>query len=402
MRTLAATVATAADGGSPSSPAALVIAVAGALIAAVLLSEALAAVLRSAGRRSWFWADLARRTRLPGLLLLALVGVQLAVHGTHRESVGFDRACAVGAVLVVAWLVGAAGSAAVTTALGRHLTDAPGRREARGSRALAAAARGVVLAVVLVGGVGGVLLVLPATRVAGVVVLALAVLALATLIGAAAPWLRDLAAGVELAASDALRLDDVLCVDGEWGRVEEITPTGVVLQAWDDRRLVLPARRLAAQGFENWTRRSADLVGTVDLDIEPTVPVAEVRAALLAAVVGNDLWDRRVAVLQVVDATGGRVRVRAVVSAADVPQLADLRCDVREALVDHLARVRPGRADDAAAANKGPGRHSGDTTMTVDPRKDSRLFTGSLFAVERSQAFTGPGPGALAERDARA
>lgn len=400
MRTLAEAVAAAATDGA-ASPTALVVALAGALIAAVLLSEALAAVLRSAGRRSWFWADLARRSRNPVRLLLALVAVLVAARGTGHAGATLDRVCAVAIVVALAWLAGATGSAAVAAATGRHPTDAPGNREARGSHALAATARTVVLVVVLVCGAAGVLLVLPSTRVAGVAVLALAVLALAALIGATVPWLRDLAAGVELAAADALRLDDVLCVDGEWGRVEEITPTGVVLQAWDDRRVVLPARRLAAEGFENWTRRSADLVGAVDLDIAPTVPVAELRAALLGAVADNDLWDRRVAVLQVVDATGGWVRVRAVVSAADVPRLADLRCDVREALVDHLARFRPGQPG-AAAQTAGAGRHSGETTMTVDPRKDSRLFTGSLFAVERSRAFAGPGPSALAERDARA
>ncbi|KGM17820.1 hypothetical protein N867_11515, partial [Actinotalea fermentans ATCC 43279 = JCM 9966 = DSM 3133] len=245
-------------------------------------------------------------------------------------------------------------------------------------------------------------------------------------VGAALPWLRDVVAGLELASADALRLDDVIALGGLgadgapsgrgplaptaadgvgtdrlWGRVEEITATTVVVQAWDDRRVVVPARRLVAAGFENWTHRSADLVGTVDVDVDPAVPVADVRAALLRVVEANDLWDRRVAVLQVADATGGRVRLRAVVSAADAPQLADLRCDVREGLVDHLVRVRPSRAEGAAPPQP-TGRHSGDTTMTVDPRKDSRLFTGSVFAVERSQSFTGPGADVLAERDAAA
>src|SRR5665647_2835769 len=123
----------------------------------------------------------------------------------------------------------------------------------------------------------------------------------------------------------AVGLDDVIAVDGEWGRVEEITATSVLLQAWDDRRVVVPSRRLTGAAFENWTRRTADLVGTVDLDIDPGIPVIQVRAELVRLVEGNDLWDRRVAVLQVADATGGRVRVRAVVSAVDAPRLMDLR-----------------------------------------------------------------------------
>src|SRR5665647_3292920 len=91
------------------------------------------------------------------------------------------------------------------------------------------------------------------------------------------------------------------------------------------------------------SRRTADLVGTVDLDIDPGIPVIQVRAELVRLVEGNDLWDRRVAVLQVADATGGRVRVRAVVSAVDAPRLMDLRCDVREALVEWLRVQVPSR-----------------------------------------------------------
>lgn len=397
MRPLALAAGTADPAGSP---VAVVLAVAAALILAVLLAEAVAAGLRRAGRRRWLWAHLARRTRGPVRLVLAVAAVWVGVSVASDDvGIAFDRVCAALLVVGVTWLLAVAAPACVDAVLGRHRTDAPGHRYARGSGALARAARGVALAVVLLGGTAGVLLVQPATRVAGVAALALEVLALAVLAGAVLPWLRDVAAGLELAAADALRLDDVVAVEGVWGRVEEITATSVVVQAWDDRRVVVPARRLAGAAFENWTRRTADLVGTVEVDIEQGVPVADVRAALLRAVEGNDLWDRRVAVLQVVDATGGRVRVQAVVSAADAPRLADLRCDVREALVEHLAQAHPGRPGEAAPA-PAAGRHSGDTTMTVDPRKDSRLFTGSVFAVERSRAFTGPGAAVLAERDA--
>lgn len=397
MRPLAAVPA-----DSPVSPVAVVLAVAAALILAVLLAEAVAAGLRRAGRRRWLWAHLARRSRGPVRLALAAAGVWGGVSVVADDvDVAFDRVCAVVLVVAVTWLLAVVAPACVDAVLGRHRTDAPGHRYARGSAALAHTARGLALAVVLLGGAAGVLLVHPATRVAGAAVVALEALVLAAAVGAVLPWLRDVAAGLELAAADALRLDDVVALDGVWGRVEEITATSVVLQAWDDRRVVVPARRLTGAAFENWTRRTADLVGTVDVDLEPGFPVADVRAALLRAVEGNDLWDRRVAVLQVVDATGGRVRVQAVVSAADAPRLADLRCDVREALVEHLAHARPERPGEVLAT-PAAGRHSGDTTMTVDPRKDSRLFTGSVFAVERSRAFTGPGAAVLAERDAAA
>lgn len=404
------------------SPAVVVLAVALALIAAVLLAEAVAAALRAAGRRCWLWAHLARRTRNPIRLVLAVVAVRVGLGlALPDPSTAVDRACALGAVVALTWLAAVVAPTGVDAALGRHRTDTPGHRYARGSRALARAARTIALVAVLLAGLAGVLLIVPTTRGAGLAAAGLLALVLAAVAGAALPWLRDVVAGLELAAADALRLDDVIAVGGAapgrgalapaaadgvgtdrvWGRVEEITATTVVVQAWDDRRVVVPARRLADVGFENWTRRSADLVGIVDVDVDPAVPVADVRAALLRIVEANDLWDRRVAVLQVADATGGRVRLRAVVSAADAPRLADLRCDVREGLVDHLVRVRPSRPDGAAPPQPA-GRHTGDTTMTVDPRKDSRLFTGSVFAVERSQSFTGPGAAVLAERDAAA
>src|SRR5665648_592531 len=219
---------------------------------------------------------------------------------------------------------------------------------------------------------------------------------------AAAAWLVAvvLPACTDAALTDAVRLDDVIAVDGEWGRVEEITATSVLLQAWDDRRVVVPSRRLTGAAFENWTRRTADLVGTVDLDIDPGIPVVQVRAELVRLVEGNDLWDRRVAVLQVADATGGRVRVRAVVSAVDAPRLMDLRSDVREALVEWLRvqvpsrgpgpdlPIRPRHTVELLAGT--PGAEAPDRTVRVDPRRDARLFTGSVFAVERSQAFIGP------------
>lgn len=416
----------AAAGAAHTPTAQVVLAVAAALIAAVLLAEAVAALLRSTGRRSPLASWLAHRTRNPVRLVLAVVGVQAGVRLVADPPLAFERWTAAALVAALTWLAAVVGLGLVAAAAGRlPVAAAAAAPTTRGSRALVTAGYGVVLAVVVLGGAAGVLAGFRSTLVVAVGVGAVAVVLLAAVVAAAHGWLRDVAAGLELASADALRVGDVVRIalpggvaatgsaPGEgpdagpgddvpgtvWGRVEEITATTVVLQAWDDRRVVLPARRLAEQGFESWTRRTADLVGTVDVDLAPGVPVADVRAALLQAVERNDLWDRRVAVLQVVDATGGRVRVRATVSAADAPRLADLRCDVREALVEHLARMRPGRGDEGAPGPGAAGR-SGDTTVTVDPRRDSRLFTGSVFAVERSQAFTGPGAAVLAERDA--
>jgi small-conductance mechanosensitive channel len=403
--------AAGADSSGPTVVA-IVLAVAAALVVALVLGEVVGALLRRAGRRRWLPAHLSGALRIPVAALLGVVSFWWALALVSEElPAWFPPAERVAAVAALTWVLAVALPAATDAALDRHRIDVPGRRHARGSAAVARAARGVVRGVVVLAGLATGLLAVDATRVAGLVALGVLVITVAVLCAAALPWLRDVAAGLELALTDAVRLDDVLAVDGEWGRVEEITATSVLLQVWDDRRVLVPARRLTAEPFENWTRRTADLVGHVDVDIDGRIPVTRVRAELVRLVEANDLWDRRVAVLQVVEATAGRVRVRAVVSAADAPRLMDLRCDVREALVEWLrgqvptsaplvdvpVRSRHTADDEATTTGSGP-----DRTVRVDPRRDARLFTGSVFAVERSQAFTGPGPDVLAERDAAA
>jgi len=125
------------------------------------------------------------------------------------------------------------------------------------------------------------------------------------------------------------------------GHVEEITLTYVVVRVWDDRRLVLPTSYFASKPFENWTRDDSAVLGTVEVDLDWMVPVAEIREELQRVVSGSELWDGRVCVLQVTDATGANVRVRGLVSAGDAPTLWDLRCLVRERLVEWVRDRHP-------------------------------------------------------------
>jgi small-conductance mechanosensitive channel len=414
------------------SGVAVVLAVAAALILAILVAELIAAGVRALGRRRWLPVRLSHSTRPSLRVLLAVLFCWAAVSMVSDPvSRGFTRVMTALTILTSTWLLAVVFPDITDVAMRRHRVDSRGRRHARGSATLARLVRRTVRWFVALVGLSAALLVVEATRPAAVVVGGAALYAFLVLTVALVPVLQDFVAGVELAMTDAVRLDDVIVVDGEWGRVEEITATYVLVQAWDDRRIVVPTRHLTRAPFENWTRRSADLLGTVDLDIDVSMPVAKVRAELGRLVENNDLWDRRLAVLQVVDATEHHVRVRAVISAADAPQLMDLRCDVREGLVEWLrlqrhgrgaempVRTRPehgeplgvaigsaiGSAIGAATEPKGhdaePATGEGpDRTALVDPRRDVRLFTGSVFAVERSQVFTGPGEDVLAERDA--
>lgn len=152
----------------------------------------------------------------------------------------------------------------------------------------------------------------------------------------------NLLAGVQIAFSQPVRLDDVVVVEGEWGRVEEITLTYVVVRIWDRRALVLPISHLLEKPFQNWTRTSASILGTVLLEVDHATDVEAVRAELARVVRDDPNWDGDVCSLQVVDAGTRTIRIRALVSSADSGRGWDLRCAVREKLLAFLARERPG------------------------------------------------------------
>jgi small-conductance mechanosensitive channel len=158
---------------------------------------------------------------------------------------------------------------------------------------------------------------------------------------AARPTLENLIAGVQIALTQPIKIDDVVIVDGEWGRIEEISTTYVVVRIWDERRLIVPFARFIQESFQNWTRRSAQILGTVFLYADYTVPVQAVREELERIVQTCEKWDGRVCVLQVTDATQETVELRALVSAAGSGEAWDLRVFVREKLVEFLQREYP-------------------------------------------------------------
>jgi small-conductance mechanosensitive channel len=153
---------------------------------------------------------------------------------------------------------------------------------------------------------------------------------------AAQSTLGNVFAGIHLAFSNTLRVDDVIVVDGESGTVDEITLTTVIVHLWNDRRLILPSSHFMQNGFENWTRSGARISGTVLLDLDWTAPLEAMREELNRFLRSSPLWDGRTGRLRVTDATGGHIRVRIDVSAADTVSLFGLRNDVREAMVTYL------------------------------------------------------------------
>lgn len=150
---------------------------------------------------------------------------------------------------------------------------------------------------------------------------------------AAQKSLGNLLAGFQIAFTQPIRIDDVLVVEGEWGRVEDITLTYVVLNIWDQRRLILPITYFIEKPFQNWTRTTAQLLGTVMLYVDYTCPVESVRTELNRLLTTTDLWDKRVAVLQVSDAKETTMELKVILSAADSGKIGDLRAYIREKLI---------------------------------------------------------------------
>jgi hypothetical protein len=197
------------------------------------------------------------------------------------------------------------------------------------------------MVLVILAGSAAVLMTIPGVRQFGASLLASAGLAGLALGIAAKPVLSNLIAGLQIAMAQPIRLDDVVIVKGEWGRIEEITGTYVVVRIWDERRLIVPLNYFIENPFENWTRRTAELIGTVFLWVDYRLPMAPARTELERLCREAPEWDGRVCVLQVVDANEHAMQLRALVSAPDSSRAWDLRCRIREGLIAFVQREYP-------------------------------------------------------------
>ena len=204
---------------------------------------------------------------------------------------------------------------------------------------------GVISNIIIVGiillTVSFILMTFPAVRQIGVSLLASAGVLGIVLGFAAQKTLGNIIAGIQIAISQPIRLDDAVVVENEWGWIEEITLTYVVVRIWDLRRLVLPISYFIEKPFQNWTRTSADIIGSVFLYVDYTVPMEEVRQELYNILEKSPHWDKKVKVLQVTNTTERTVELRALMSAADSPTAWNLRCEVREKLIEFLQKKYP-------------------------------------------------------------
>ncbi|WP_045746217.1 MULTISPECIES: mechanosensitive ion channel domain-containing protein [Actinoplanes] len=379
-----------------------VVAVVVAAAAAIVLVEVIHRLMKRAGRTSVLAADLAKTIHRPFLTAVILLAAQQAIRvyaGDFPGRAGVMHGLVLFCIAAFAWLIGALSLVLEDVALARWRTDVPDNRRRRRIKTQVVMLRRVTVAAIVVITAGIMLMTFPGVRAVGASLLASAGLISAVAALAAQTTLGNVFAGIQLAFSDAIRVDDVVVVEQEWGRIEEITLTVVVVQIWDDRRLILPTSYFTTKPFQNWTRTTSAVLGTAEIDVDWSTPVDALRGELQRVCESSDLWDKRVCVLQVTEATDGRIRLRALVSAADAAALWDLRCLVREGLVSWiwenqraaLPRLRAEVGDklrDPRPVNSRPLHHA-----DLDANSDAaRVFGGGDDGEARGAAFSGPEP----------
>ncbi len=363
-----------------------------ALVAAVVVTWVVGVIVRVIARRSEWARTIASRARIPFRLLLLDTLLWIGVTITMPFDVPLPAVEAVHHVfLIVTIALGAWFAAALVIffedlGLARYRLDVPDNRSARRVRTQVMVIRRLTVVAAVVVGIGAILLTFPGARAAGTSILASAGI-LGVIAGVAAQSsLGNLFAGMQLAFSGAIRLDDVVVVNGEWGRIEELTLTYVVVHIWDDRRMVLPCTFFTTQPFENWTRHHSELLGAVEFDLDWRVSPDGMRGELDRILGKTELWDGRVRVLQVTDAIGGFVRVRVLVTAKDAPTLFDLRCYVRENLVAWVQREGAAGLPRQRVELVEP--KGGDTSLRSRAVSGDTLFSGSSDAEQRASQFT--------------
>jgi small-conductance mechanosensitive channel len=317
---------------------------AAAVVIALILYGMLFAVLRRITRFSVVASAVVKNTAHPAKLVMPVLALQFvlaAAPDTLRHERFVGDMLSIVLTLAITWLVMRSIAGVAEAVIQLNPSDIGDNLHARRiqtqTRVLA---RTVMFFVLLIGGASA-LMTFPGMRQIGTSLLASAGVAGIAAGIAARPVLGNLIAGLQIALTQPIRLDDVVIMENEWGRIEEITATYVVVKIWDERRLVVPLQWVIEHPFQNWTRTGSQLLGTVFLWVDYRVPLAPLRAELQRVCDAAPEWDRRVALIQVVETSERCVQLRVLVSTADAPKGWDLRCRVREALVDFIQREYP-------------------------------------------------------------
>lgn len=302
------------------------------------------AALRRITRFSTIAGTIVEYTAAPARVAMPLLALELVMQAAP-EDLGFatlaHRTLTLLLIAAMTWLIVRAIAGVGEAVIRLHPANVGDNLRARRIQTQTRVLARTVMFFVLLIGSASALMTFPGMRQIGTSLLASAGVAGLVAGIAARPVLGNLIAGLQIALSQPIRLDDVVIIEGEWGRIEEITSMYVVVKIWDQRRLVVPLQWIIEHPFQNWTRTGSELLGTVFLWLDYRVRLAPLRAELERVCRDAPEWDERTAMIQVVDASERGIQVRALVSASDASKAWDLRCRVREALIDFLQREHP-------------------------------------------------------------
>jgi len=316
----------------------------GAVVAAVLVYLVVRPIARRLSRHAPVAAAINRQLDKPLRWLLPLIAVQVALEGLP------DELAHIGGVreLVTVLLIGAFTLAVIAAVRGvvdavvvLHPQDVADNLEARRVLTQTRVLSRIAIGLALFAGTAFILMTFPRARQFGTSLLASAGLS-ALVIGLAAKSVfGNLLAGLQIALSQPIRIDDVLIVQGEWGRVEEITSTYVVMKIWDERRLVIPLQWFIDNPFQNWTRTTSQIIGSVFLWVDYATDLEPLRREATRLAQSSRDHDGRVCLLQVVDTSERCMQLRLIVSSPSAGQSWDLRCLLREGLIAMLQKEQP-------------------------------------------------------------
>lgn len=312
----------------------------GLVVRRILLSAA----RRARGRADRAWARIFTAVAAPAAFALPLLFLSLAVAATPLPEVWIDRIqhlLGVGGLACVTWALVRGVGAIEQRIIARNPVDVVDNLHARRIQTQTRViGRAVQIGIMLVG-LAVILMTFPAIRQVGAALLASAGLVGVVAGFAAKPVFGNLIAGLQIAITQPIRLDDVVIVEGEWGRIEEITSAYVVMRIWDQRRLVVPLQWFIENPFQNWTRSSAEILGPVFVWLDHGTPLQAVRDELQRICESDPRWDGRVCVVHVDDLQPDAMKVRLLVSARNSGDDYDLRAAVRERMMEFLRREYP-------------------------------------------------------------
>lgn len=319
--------------------------VVGAVLASILAHGILYALLRRSGVLSvGLSGSLLRRARRPlrlafVLAFLVLVLPQVRLPGGWQDTV--QHAALILLIILIGWTVLILVNHFSERAVRRYRFDTDDNLAARKYVTQVRILRRATSIVLVIFTMACVLLTFESVQRYGVSLFASAGAAGLILGLAARPVLANLIAGIQIAITQPIRLEDVVIVEDEWGWVEEIFATYVVIRLWDWRRMVVPLSYFIEKPFQNWTRETASIIGSVFWHLDYTVPIAEARRRMEEFVRASEDWDGQVVNFQVTDTDKDTVTLRGLMSARTSPKAWDLRCEIREKMIEWIQEEHP-------------------------------------------------------------